>query len=63
MTVNVLDFLASNPKFANCTVDKKELRKCLLQTDGKMFARGVFWNIVSKHLGAGVYRLSLSPAA
>lgn len=54
-----LNFLASTPDLGNTVMEKDELRELLLQTGGSMMARGCLYNIVSEHLGAGVYRVSL----
>ena len=56
---NVLSFLASNPVYAHTTMDKENLRSLLLYTDGTTMSQGRLWNIVSKHLGVGVYKVSL----
>ena len=56
---NVLSFLASNPMYAHTTMDKKNLRSLLLYTDGITMSQGRLWNIVSKHLGVDVYKVSL----
>lgn len=41
------------------TMTRAELRATLLATGGQLLARGHLWEIVAKHLGAGVYRVSL----
>jgi hypothetical protein len=41
------------------TMTRAELRETLLATDGQVLARGNLWEIVAKHLGAGVYRVTL----
>lgn len=55
----VLDSLAANPQHAAPSVTKKDLKAILLDTDGWMMLRGRMWDLHSKHLGAGIYRLSL----
>lgn len=55
----VLRFLASMPSYGHITVNQKDAHNILLKTDGTMLAHGRLWDIVAKHLGAGVYRLSL----
>lgn len=57
-----LNFLASLPDVGNTVMEKDELKEMLLQTGGTLMARGCLYNIVSKHLGAGVYRVSLKRA-
>jgi len=47
------------PKSANATMPRKELKEILLSTGGWIMACGYMWDIVSKHIGAGVYRVSL----
>lgn len=53
-----LNFLASLPS-GNTTVAKDDLRDILMETGGNMLARGRLYDIHSKHLGAGIYRLTL----
>ena len=47
------------PKYANTTMTRKELRETLLDTDGKILTCGRMWDIVSKNLCAGIYKVSL----
>lgn len=47
------------PKIANTTMTTKQLREILLQTDGRLLANGTYWDIVSKKIGPGIYRVSL----
>lgn len=47
------------PAVANTTMDKKDLKELLLNTDGWIMATGYRWEIKSKHIGAGVYRVHL----
>lgn len=54
-----LNFLALTSDFGNITVEKDDLKAIMLQTGGTMMARGCLYDIVSKHLGAGVYKLTL----
>ena len=54
-----LNFLALTPDFGNITVERVDLRAIMLLTGGTMMARGYLYDIVSKHLGAGVYKLTL----
>lgn len=48
-----------NPKWFEDTVDKKQLKEILMETGGNIIACGYVWDIKSKHLGAGVYKISL----
>lgn len=48
------------PEVASMTMTRKQLKETLLDTDGYTMACGHLWDIKSKHLGAGVYRVSLS---
>lgn len=54
----VLNFLAGTPG-GNSTVNKKTLHHVLLSNGGTLLARGELHDIESKHLGAGVYRVTL----
>ena len=57
----VLNFLASLPS-GNSTVGKRDAHDILLETGGIMIARGDLYNIVAKHIGAGVYLIYLEIA-
>lgn len=46
---------------ATCTMTRKQLRETLLATDGWILAQGRIRNIKSKHIGVGVYQVSLEP--
>ena len=47
------------PNVAEKVVDRKELKKILLELGGRIIACGELYDIKSKHLGAGVYRVYL----
>lgn len=47
------------PQVTNTTMDKKNLKELLLHSEGWIMACGHLWDIKSKHLGAGVYRVTL----
>ena len=47
------------PHLARTTMTRKELKETLLDTEGCILANGSMWDIVSKHLGVGVYRVTL----
>jgi hypothetical protein len=53
-----LNFLASMPR-GHTTMDRDDTRELLLETGGTMLACGTLYDIETKHLGAGVYRVSL----
>lgn len=53
-----LDYLASMPA-GETTLLLNDLRSLLLCTDGTMMARGSLFDIISKRLGVGVYRVTL----
>jgi len=57
-TTRQLNFLASLPS-GNTTMSRRELKEMLLETGGMVMARGELYDIATKHLGAGVYRVSL----
>ena len=47
------------PEWASMTIDKKELKELLLNTGSDIIACGRLYDIITKHLGAGVYKISL----
>lgn len=47
------------PAIANMTVDNKDLKELLLATGGYIIARGALWDIKTKNMGAGVYRVTV----
>ena len=47
------------PGTANTTMVRKDLKELLLETEGRVIACGRLYEIKSKHLGAGVYRVTL----
>ena len=47
------------PRYANTTMSKKDLKELLLNLDGWVLSCGYGWDIKSKHLGAGIYKVSL----
>ena len=52
------DFLVSMAGLAHTTMTREQLRKLLMETGGQLMASGKLWNITSKHLGAGIYKVS-----
>ena len=58
----ILDFLASAGPYANTTAEKEVVREILLTTGGSVLQHGRLMNVVAKHIGAGVYKLTLSAA-
>ena len=52
-------FYGLPPGVANMTVTRKDLQELLLATDGWAIIRGRMMEIKSKHLGAGVYRVTV----
>jgi hypothetical protein len=48
------------PNLAKMTMDTKDLKELLLSTGGQVLACGRLYEIKTKHLGAGVYRVWLS---
>ena len=50
------------PRIAHTTMTTRELREVLLKHDGQIIACGEMWTIKNKHIGAGVYRVYLTPA-
>lgn len=47
------------PRYANTTMTRKQLKETLLATDGWIIACGYLYDIQSKHIGAGVYKVFL----
>lgn len=54
----IVDFLVTNPVHGNTTTTRQVLREMLLKNEGCFIAAGHLWNIVAKHIGAGVYRVT-----
>ena len=54
------DIFYTMPEFANTTMTKKELKETLLATNGWILACGYCWDIKSKHIGVGVYKVFLA---
>lgn len=54
-----LNFLAAMPS-GHTTMTREDLRTILLETGGNMLVCGRLYDISSKDLGAGVYRVSLT---
>jgi hypothetical protein len=55
---SLTDHMSSMPGLGHGTCTKSVLRKILLDTGGGMMLAGYFYDITSKHLGAGVYRVT-----
>jgi len=53
------NFYGLPPGVANITVTKKDLQELLLATDGWAIIRGRMMEIKSKHLGVGIYRVTV----
>ena len=51
------------PAIASETMSRKDLRELLLDTGGKILTCGRLRTLVSKHLGAGIYRVTLGERA
>ena len=54
----VANFLASLPS-GHSTLTKNDLQSLLLNSAGQLMAHGSLYNIVTKSLGVGVYKVSL----
>jgi len=48
------------PEVARMTMTRKDLRELLLDTGGKILSCGRLRTVISKHIGAGVYEVTLS---
>lgn len=55
-----LNFLAGCP-VGTTTMTESDLKTVLMETGGNMLACGRLYDIVGKSIGAGVYKVSLSP--
>ena len=55
----ILDGLCSSPWLGSAVVAARDLREILLATEGRVMAEGRLFNIKSRPLGAGVYRIYL----
>lgn len=55
---NVLKHLASMPGLGHASVTREQLREIMLSTGGEMILLARLYEITSKHLGGGVYRVS-----
>ena len=49
------------PTIAELVVERKQLKKILLEHGGRIIANGVLYDIKNTSLGAGVYRIYLRP--
>lgn len=56
-----LNFLAAMP-LGHTTMSRHDLQEVLLETGGNMLACGRLYDIVTKDLGVGVYKVSLALA-
>jgi len=54
---DVLKHLASMPGLGHSSVTKAQLWEIMLSTGGELLLAGRIYDITSKHLGAGVYRV------
>ena len=48
-----------SPGQGHTTMTRAELHDTLLATGGQVLANGNLWEVSAKHLGAGVYRVTL----
>ncbi len=54
----IINFLASMPA-GHSTTTRANVKKILLDTGGQLMSRGELFDIISKRIGPGVYRVSL----
>ena len=59
MEARLPDRLYIYPEFASVTIPSKELKQILLDTGGKVIAKGRLRPIKSKSLGLGIYKVWL----
>lgn len=55
-----LNFLAACPA-GSTTMEHDDLKTVLMETGGNMLACGRLYDIVGKSIGAGVYKVTLTP--
>ena len=55
---DVLKHLASMPGVGHASVTRATLREIMLSTGGELILLGRVYDITSKHLGGGIYRVS-----
>lgn len=55
-----LNFLAAYP-IGSTTMEHDDLKAVLMETGGNMLACGRLYDIVGKPIGAGVYKVTLTP--
>jgi len=53
----------SVPQTASTTMTRKQLQDVLLRHDGAILACGYMWDIKSKSIGPGVYKVTLQRQA
>ena len=59
MSASLPTYFYTMPRHAHGTFDRKELRKILLSNGGQITANGELYDVKTKHLGAGVYKVWL----
>ena len=52
-------FYTIRPDLCSTTLTKEQLRETLLATDGQIIAHGELFELKTKHLGAGIYKVTL----
>lgn len=58
--IRLPDTFYRTPKIANITIATKDLTRLLLEKNGRIMACGSMWDIKSKSIGPGVYRVWLT---
>ena len=53
--------LLAYPGIRELTATKKDVQETLLKSDGQMLLNGRLYRIKAKHIGAGIYKVWLSP--
>ena len=62
MSITLPENFYTMPTQARAMLDSKELRDVLRQTGGSIIACGRLYNIVTKNMGAGMYKVTLELA-
>jgi hypothetical protein len=55
----IANYLCSIPANGNTTCTTKVLKALLLKYDGRLSSFGELWDVQSKRVGPGIYRVSL----
>ena len=57
--INLNNNFYNMPEIAQTTMTRKDLRELLLDSYGKILSCGRLWDIKSRHIGTGIYKVFL----